>query len=149
MRAMPLALLLLLALGVPGRVAGQERRTGFSDDQWRHWAIKVGAAAGTYEALQVIDASPDLSALVATTAPTIIGKLMYMPHGLSDDPSRRWPSHTFVLRDIVGELCVQSAPLWMRLFVDGPKDERVVRGLLAIGGYGLAVLTCARTLEVR
>lgn len=149
MRATPLTLLLLLAIIVPGQVAGQERRTGFSDEQWRHWAVKVGAAAGTYETLRVIDASPDFSALVATTAPTVIGKLMYMPHGLSDDPARRWPNSTFVLRDVVGELCVQSAPLWMRLFVSGPKDERIVRGLLAVGGYGLAVFTCARTLEVR
>lgn len=151
MRATLPGMLLLFVLGLPGAAEAQplERRTGLSAEQWRHWAVKVGVSAGTWGTLSLLDTDPDVSTVVATAAPTVLGKLMYMPKGLGDDPTKRWPNSEFVVKDVVGELCVQSAPLWIRLVAGGEKRDRLVRGVIAVGGYGLAVFACARTLEVR
>lgn len=149
MRATVFCVLLFLGLAFPGEAAAQERRTGLSPEQWRHWAVKIGAATTTWQTLDLLQTDPDVSAFVATAAPTVLGKLIYMPKGLGDDPTKRWPSSQFVVKDVVGELCVQSAPLWFRLALDGPREDRLMRGLLAAGGYGLAVFGCARVLEVR
>lgn len=150
MRTLPFRAVPLLAMMVLTACAThQERRTGLSPAQWRHWSVKVGATGATWATLDALDADADLSAAIATAAPTLVGKLMYMPMGLGDDPARRWPSAGFVARDVAGELCVQSAPLWARLALGGHDGDRVLRGALAVGGYGLAVFACARTLEVR
>ena len=149
MRAAPLCILLLLALVFPAGSHAQEQRTGLSPEQWRHWAIKVSATSATYETLRLLRTDSDLAAAVATAAPTVAGKLLYMPRGLSDDPTRRWPDPAFVVKDVAGELCIQSAPLWLRLATGGPKEERVIRSVAAVGGYAVAVFGCARMLEVR
>lgn len=149
MRATLPSLLLVLVL-LPGAGAAQKNGgTGLGPEQWWHWALKASAGAATFEALHELEVAPDLSAVIATTAPTVVGKILYAPKGLGDDPHERWPDAGFVAKDIAGELCVQSAPLWLRFAMSGPKDQRLARGLLAVGGYGLAVFGCARPLEVR
>lgn len=151
MRPMLVRLLLLISLFIvtlPSRGAAQERRTGLSSEQWRHWAVKVGASTATFEGLNRLDVPPDVSAVVATVAPTVIGKFLYLDDGLGPDPEKRWPDAGFVARDVVGELCVQSAPIWFR-FVTSRDDHRVLRGILAVSGYGMAIMACARTFEVR
>jgi hypothetical protein len=137
-----------ISFASPSISHAQVGNTGLGPEQWRHWSGKVTASAATFAALDLLDAPPDLSAVIATVAPTVVGKLLYMPKGLSDKPGEGWPDASFVAKDVVGELCVQSAPLWARFVMRG-KERRLLRGVLAVGGYGMAVLACARTFEVR
>jgi hypothetical protein len=82
-----------------------------------HLAFKAGLSGTAYAGGRALGLKSPVAAVVATAAPTVIGKLMYAPKGLAGNQRERWPSVGFVVKDMAAELAVQSGPIlieWAR-----------------------------------